>query len=554
MSRSTAYNFKSTFESLIEKPDFLKNNSTTFQSTSEPSSCNEYSVFNNDELEELKYSKDDSKIYNYLIKNYKKIEDVKNFMENFYPDGFIKTEELGFYDFYLVGVFEDLSYYQNWMSNKALSKTITELKEKYDIFYWRRIKGDGNCYYRSILINYIELIISLSINKNKPEYFFCLIKEILFTDFPTNKKNFHHLLITVLLFIYEKIIEKSSYAFDILYRAINKFECIEKCLIFWLKIKLSEFLKENINLELNGLKLIQTIPEINNETEEEINNYINNKLLKMDEYVDGYPIYITPFILKCQINIYSLNKTFDKNNNNSEIININKEIISFPKNINYVSVDNCLPFLDDDQEINLLFKSPHYDSLSTRKFVNDIVDIYTNEYIILFEGRLNVKEYERYKTSIVEKYSEKYSEKKSEKENNEEDENSEKNFVVIDKKEFLDTYNDENKNDFYKNFTVNTEIAVQNMKKLEKIKNGNISTRSFNSAMEIKFNNCYKKCPICSKIMSIRISCGCLVCYQCSQKKIKNLIKNNNEIKIPISVCMCGYILNDKEKKMILQN
>ena len=139
-------------------------------------------------------------------------------------------------------------------------------------------------------------------------------------------------------------------------------------------------MKENINLELNGLKLIQTIPEINNETEEEINNYINNKLLKMDEYVDGYPIYITPFILKCQINIYSLNKTFDKNNNNSEIININKEIISFPKNINYVSVDNCLPFLDDDQEINLLFKSPHYDSLSTRKFVNDIVDIYTNEY------------------------------------------------------------------------------------------------------------------------------------------------------------------------------
>ena len=553
MSITTSNNFKSTDESIVENRDSLKNDSKNFQSNRGSPSYNEFSIFNNEELEELKLSNDDSKIYNYLINNYKQIDNVKNYMNNFYPKGMEKTEKLNLNDFYFVGVFEDLSYYQIWMSNKTLSKTITEFKEKYDIFYWRRIKGDGNCYYRSILISYIEIIISLSIHKNDPSYFFSLIKEILFTNFLI-KKNFHHILITVLLFTYEQIKEKSIYAFDIFYRAINKFECIEKCLIFWLKMKLSEFLKKNINLEINGLKLIHTIPEINNETEEEINNYINNKLLKMDEYVDGYPIYITPFILKCQINIYSLNKSLDKNNNNSEIMNINKEIIPFKKNLNYVSVNNYLPILDKDQEINLLFKSPHYDLLNTKKNVKDIDDIYKNQNIILAEGRLNEKEYDNYKTSIVERYNEKKIKKENnEKKDNKENEYNENEFLLIKKKQYMELYNKERNNNINRNITVSKKNAIQNVENLEKLKREYNGSKIYNSAMVIKFHNRSKRCPKCSDIMTLKISCGCLICCQCSKKKIKNFAKNYNDIKIPISVCACGYILNDKEKKMIIQ-
>ena len=51
-------------------------------------------------------------------------------------------------------------------------------------------------------------------------------------------------------------------------------------------------------MEIDGLKLVQVIQEINYDDEntnieldnKDLNEYIDNKILKMDEYVEGYPI------------------------------------------------------------------------------------------------------------------------------------------------------------------------------------------------------------------------------------------------------------------------
>lgn len=102
-------------------------------------------------------------------------------------------------EFYLIGVFEDLSYYQVWMSDKSLANTIQELRDKYNIFYWRRIKGDGNCYYRSILINYIEILITNSIKNDNPSIFFCFIKEIFFTKFPEEISSFQKITYHIII-------------------------------------------------------------------------------------------------------------------------------------------------------------------------------------------------------------------------------------------------------------------------------------------------------------------------------------------------------------------
>ena len=268
---------------------------------------NEYSIFNSLEENQLKQNNDDKQIYNYLIKNYKTRKNVEEFINFFYPDGFKEDPYINELDFYLIGVFEDLAYYPIWMSDNLLIDIIKELKTKYEIYYWRRIKGDGNCYYRSILINYIEILIMNGIKNSNPNLFFCFIKEIFFTKFPYDITEFKEKLILTLLLIYEQIQIKSGLAFDIFYRIIHKSKFIEKILIYWFKLKLSQFLKQNINLEIDGLKLVQVIQEINYDDEntnieidnKELNEYIDNKILKMDEYVEGYPIYITPFILKC---------------------------------------------------------------------------------------------------------------------------------------------------------------------------------------------------------------------------------------------------------------
>ena len=536
---------------------------------------NEFSIFSSIEENQLKLNDNDKKIYNYLIRNYKTRENIDEFMSYFYPQGFLDTEDMKKIDFYLIGIFEDLVYYPIWMSDNSLLDIIQEFKSKYDIFYWRRIKGDGNCYYRSVLINYIELLISNSIKKDDPSIFFSFIKEIFFSKFPKELFTFKNKLITVTLFIYEYIQKKSSFAYDILYRSIHKSQGIEKSFIFWFKLKLSEFLKQNINLEVNGLKLLQAIPEINYEDEEkkvifpdnkELNDYINNKILKMDEYVDGYPIYITPFILKCPINIYTLNKSIDKINKNNETLNINKEKIYLPKDTMYIPVIEYLPNFSNE-EINILFRSPHYDSLSNREFVNNIVDIYNNPYIILVEGILSINEYEKYKTLIVENWNEKNKKELKKKSKNNSfnscreaiNESFKKDKDESEYKNQVNHTENNKKNELRKNCIKEkrkeSKSAIKLYKILNKYKDTNISIMSniSSSSMQMKYIECLTKCAICGENMNHRLPCGCLICIICSKKKI-SLFHEDNNIKIPLSVCSCGYILNDKDQKIINNN
>ena len=125
---------------------------------------NEYSIFNSLEENQLKQNNDDKQIYNYLLRNYKTQKNIEEFFDFFYPEGLKENPYINAIDFYLIGVFEDLAYYPIWMSDNLLVNIIKELKSKYEIFYWRRIKGDGNCYYRSIIITYIEILIINSFN------------------------------------------------------------------------------------------------------------------------------------------------------------------------------------------------------------------------------------------------------------------------------------------------------------------------------------------------------------------------------------------------------
>ena len=325
-------------------------------------------------------------------------------------------------------------------------------------------------------------------------------------------------------------------AFDILYRTIHKSKFIEKILIYWFKLKLSQFLQQNINLEIDGLKLVQVIPEINFEDEnisleldnKDLNNYIDNKILKMDEYVEGYPIYITPFILKCKINIYSINKSIDAQNKNSTILSINKEKIEIPNNTMFIPVIDYLPYLNNE-EINLLFKSPHYDSLSKREYVNNLVDIYNNPYIILVEGILTINEYEQYKTSIVENWN---SKKFFSKKENGKDDDKQINKKIKEEETALKMY--ENLNEI-------KDICMSNR--------SNYSSKS-SSSIQLKYIECLTRCNICNQYMNHKLPCGCFICSQCSKNKIL-MMKKNNDIEIPISLCSCGYILNDKDKKLL---
>ena len=408
---------------------------------------NEFSIFFSD-IDKLRQSNNNKRIFDFLMKHYKTKDDEDEFINYFYKGNYESPSQFKAKEFVSVGIFEDLSYYPKWMNESKLEQAIKTLKEKFGIFYWHRTKGDGNCFYRSVIVSYFEIIISKSIKENKPELFFCLVKEVLFTQFPEQKQKFHQKTLTVLLFIYEEIQKHNEKAFDIFYRAINMSDSVEKSLILWFKIKLVLFLKQNLELEIAGIKLIQCIPglDLDDEMNYDINQvleYIDKKILKSNEYVEGYPLYITPFILKCNLDIYYLN--------NSEHT-ITQEKMIYHRDLMFVPVDSCLPFLDNDEEnnISLLFKDPHYESLLTRERVNKIVDIYSNPDIILVEGIMNTKCYDKYKTEVL---------------------------------EYINTVN---------------------------------KKRSGNCFLDKKFTKTETLCVKCGKEMDFRLPCGCTVCFECS--------------------------------------
>ncbi len=190
-------------------------------------------------------------------------------------------------------------------------------------------------------------------------------------------------------------------SFDILYRTYNKSDIIEKAMIQWIRIKLTSFLKNNLELEFNGLKLVQCIPgfELENDlsyNKENVFKYIDNELMKMDEYVEGYPLYITSFILKTDVNIFFL----DEDNKPLQIDlkyygDIDKNIM---QSENYLyDFNNSLGCYN---EINVLYAQPHYEVLSSEWLVDKICGLYGNNNIKLSEGEMNKCDYNSYNTDL----------------------------------------------------------------------------------------------------------------------------------------------------------
>jgi hypothetical protein len=354
------------------------------------------------DLEEIKNSNfTDNKLYEFLIEKIYLKDDLDKFYSFFYSNkNIMDSNYLKASEFTSVGVFEDLSYLLWWTEINDIINSVEILKKDFDLFYWRKIKGDGNCFYRAVLINYIELLLIYSQEKKNPNLFFLFIKDVLFTSFPKDKERFKMLSILVFLIMYKELVNSCvDKSFDILYKAYNKSDVVEKTLIFWLKLKLSEFLKSNLELDFNGLKLVQLIPGLDLEDDMTYNKnavykYIDEDLAKMNEFVEGYPLYITPLILKLKINIFHLDSSFKP--------------ILFPfgddQNLSQ-KISPTLNFLPDlssyNDEINIFFRSLHYDTFYKSKLIDKLLELYTNAECIIIQGQMDQIEYKEYKSNLI---------------------------------------------------------------------------------------------------------------------------------------------------------
>ena len=310
-----------------------------------------------------------------------------------------------------IGYMENLSYYSFWQDDQNFDLLTSKLKsDQYNISYWRRIKGDGNCYYRAVMVQYLEIIITACITEEKVDKLICFIKDLVLFEFD-DKEKYKEKVISILCYMVFLIKNKKySQLGNFVYSAINKSEVFEKTLIYWLRLKLIYFLKSHLTFEINGMKLLNLLPGFEYEDDNsydqlKIDKYIENELIKMDEFVEGYPLYITPILLKVNIDVYHIQKKIATDMNDNKKVQFDIYIHSFENISDKVSdineQTNYLSDINKDKRIKLLFRSSHYECL----YNNEDKTNYKNvmDIKIFEENQINKDDYNKLKQSHLNK-------------------------------------------------------------------------------------------------------------------------------------------------------
>jgi hypothetical protein len=236
--------------------------------------------------------------------------------------------------------------------------------EKY-LFRWRSILGDGNCYYRAIMFAFLE---NLIFEKN-----ILLLKKIMgevnekFDESYFNTRNLpilnqkeilsinKNLILKILYIMYEILdqnnVNSKEKAYEILIKCFLFCEAFDQGMVMYFRYKIYEFIKLNKNNTYTkdfSVKLGNLLP---GEYETEYGDFLYDKffeeqLMKMDTDAEKIVIYLTPFVLK--INVKILIYEFDKDSN--------VLIRDFP----------C--YLDNRQNVNLLYRKTHYDLIYEMKY------------------------------------------------------------------------------------------------------------------------------------------------------------------------------------------
>ena len=253
----------------------------------------------------------------------------------------------------------DLNYLiKNSFKEKSSNMKQKKKKLKKIIENYRQIKSDGNCYYRAVMFRYIEIII---LNCD-----IVLFKKIIcdmYKSFNSHeikerlniKNNFKfkpdlHLKIMFILCDY---LEKG----DIIFTHGLFIKCILSCaafdygLILYFRYILYDYIKQNENklyLQKFPIKIGNLLPKIyeNELGKFDFRSFYDNNLLKMFVDAEKIIIYLTPFVIKTNI-----------------------EIILFDDNEDPIIKNIKIDESDDEKKfrISLLNKNYHYEIIYNRE-------------------------------------------------------------------------------------------------------------------------------------------------------------------------------------------
>ena len=361
--------------------------------------------------------------------------------------------------------------------------TKNEELKKY-IKNYRMIKKDGNTFYRSIMYRYIEILILT----RKIEKFQILINEIN-NCFSSNeiksriqiKDNLYlkpKLIIKVLMIIFSLLVEGDIKQAHIVFnKNININENFDFGIILYFRFTLYTYIKNNQNKlysESFPIQIGNLLPSIyeNNEGNFDFKKFYTNQLLKLFVEAEKICIYITPFVLKINLDIINYNSNKNdivshfnygslEEDDTITLLNIKKDyyiIYNFFDNEEYKDVFNMYK-TKSQNKIAKINKNNSNKKLEKKIINNNKLNKYKT--IELSQAILNSKKYAK-NCDNIQKYIDDISEN-----DNKDKENTESSIIEIESEsEYCSENSDHKENNIKKNYkTINTDINNKAIRK-----------------------------------------------------------------------------------------
>ena len=278
-------------------------------------------------------------------------------------------------------------------------------------YKWRKIKGDGNCYYRAIFYNYIELLILRNdtsrlrdvivdmYSKFQEQKLIALIDKYNASKKQSNDNNnnnavhiiyYQHIILCMLL-LYNTLtssnepnaVNKVTKAYVYLIKCYNNIQVFDYGCILYLRYIVYKFINANENKCYTHefpVLLGNLLPE-NYEAQDGsflFEKFYEEFLLHLYTDAEKIIIYVTPFILDINLSVLMFEES-------SKSLQIMKFINNVEESVSV-----------SDNTVTILFRGNHFDLSYNETFVN-MYEMYLNqyEYSVEMQKKEKIKERNR---------------------------------------------------------------------------------------------------------------------------------------------------------------
>ena len=258
------------------------------------------------------------------------------------------------------------------------------------VYVWRKIRGDGNCFYRAVIFRYMEILIlnkQIDLIKNFVINMYKAFQGELNTKLKITQTctiNKHHIFsfLKAIIDELEKNGEKNAY--QLFLKALNmQSREFDYAMVLYFRYLIYSYIKENENklyLEEFDIKIGNLLP-IEYETSSGNflwKNFYEKYLMKMFNYAEKIIIYLTPFVLGINLDVLlyeDINDPFKK--------------MKHSLSDNNVINDNNQKFLNN-QRIYLFNINNHYDLIYSKEEFNQVMKFADNQVIFSPNNNNNV--------------------------------------------------------------------------------------------------------------------------------------------------------------------